>query len=101
MMGEVGDPNMLETTAEPVPAKKLTEEERLTIENKYLHIQNLALQVERIDAQKAAAAEQIKELQKELTEYTAALSKKYGVDLTRTTVAANGTIHGARLPRIG
>lgn len=72
--------------------QKLTEAERLGIENIYLRMQNLQLQVQSFDNMKAQAVMQMQQLQKDMEELRTALSQKYGVNITQTTVTPDGTI---------
>jgi hypothetical protein len=72
--------------------KKLTEEERLSIENIYLKLQNGQLQVQQLDAAKAQVVDGMRLLQQEMEKKRAELSEKYGVDISRTTVKPDGTI---------
>lgn len=82
--------------APTMPPAKLTDTERLEIENIFLKIQNAQLQVQNIDNAKVALVEQMRELQKEMDEKRKALSAKYGVDITRATVKPDGTIIAPR-----
>jgi hypothetical protein len=74
------------------PGQQLTEAERLSIENVYLRMQNMQLQVQNLDNTKAAIIEQMRALQAEMEQKKTALSEKYGVDIGRTTVKADGSI---------
>ena len=74
------------------PGKQLEEAERLKIENLYLKLQNCQLQVQNLDNSKALMILQMKELQAEMEKTRAELSAKYGTDISRTTVKADGTI---------
>jgi hypothetical protein len=76
--------------------QKLTEEERLGIENLFLKMQNCQLQVQAYDNAKAAIIMQMRDLQNEMDEKRRTLSLKYGTDITRTTVKPDGTITGAQ-----
>ncbi len=89
-------------TDAPPEQKKLTREELLSVENLYLKLQNMQLQVQNIDHAKAALIEQMREIQKEMDDVRAGLSQKYGVDIGRHTVAPDGTIRtGQALPTPG
>ncbi len=72
---------------------QLEEAERLRIEVIYLKLVNLELQVKGLDIQKAVIVEQMKALQADMEKERQALSAKYGVDINRTSVKADGTIN--------
>lgn len=76
------------------PGKQLDEAERLRIENIYLKLQNCQLQVQNLDNAKSMVVQNMKELQGEMEKVRAELSLKYGTDISRTTVKADGTIVG-------
>ena len=76
------------------PGKRLTEEERLTIENIYLKIQNAQMQITHYDTAKGQLIVEMRELQQKMENHRAALSAKYGVDIGRTTVTPSGEIKG-------
>ena len=86
--------NPLNNKKAEVPAQppRLTTEERLTIENLFLKLQNAQHQVQQLDQNKAALIDQMRQLQTEMEAQRAALSEKYGIDISRTTVKADGTI---------
>lgn len=97
-MGDLAEKmNGAAPTAEE-PPKKLTDAERLDIENTYLKMQNLQLQVQNLDIMKGGLVDQMRELQKEMETKRAALSTKYGVDISRTTVGPDGTIRTTPKP---
>lgn len=72
--------------------KKLTEEERLKIENCYLQIENLRLQSERMQADLIKAVQMRQELQKNMLQMQTDLGAKYQVDMTRVQISPDGTI---------
>lgn len=84
----------LQVVAPPItpPGKKLTEEERLSIENIYLKLQNCQLQVQNLDAMKNEIVGQMRQLKDEMEKKRAELTAKYGVPIERTSVKADGTI---------
>lgn len=67
------------------PAVQLEEVERLKIENMYLRMQNLMLQVQQYDQAKAKAVEEMRGIQTDMENYRAELSLKYGCDVSRVT----------------
>jgi len=79
--------------------EKISEEDRLSVENIYLKIQNAAQTMQLLDVEKAKLDNQknqlvdlIRQLQKEMDGKRAALSLKYGVPIERDTVGSDGTI---------
>jgi hypothetical protein len=101
---------MSETTPEPdaqmevsaaVTTQRLTEEERLSIENKFLRMQNATLQMQlidmqkdKMDQQKSKLSEDVQALEQALASERVVLSIKYGTSIERNTVKADGTIKG-------
>lgn len=75
--------------------KKLTEEERLRIENYHLKVENLRLQQERLQSDLRKSITMLQDLQVEIGKYQEALNEKYGVDLLKCHIAADGTISSA------
>lgn len=73
-------------------AQKLTEEERLRMENFFLRMQNIQLQVRELDAQKSNCFASLQDITAELETFRKQLTDKYGVEITRTTVKADGTL---------
>lgn len=87
----------VEHTAEPaiVPQKlptKLEEVDRLAIENIFLKMQVAQGQVEKCDQTKAQVVATMQQLQAEMQTKKTELAAKYGVDIGRTNILADGTI---------
>ena len=74
------------------PAQKLTEEERLTIENSHLKQQNIQLQVAHIDREREKALALLQTEQAKFKGLLEQLSAKYGVLIGPSTVKPDGTI---------
>lgn len=79
--------------------EKISEEDRLFVENIYLKIQNAAQTMQLLDVEKAKLDDKknqyidlIRRLQKEMDVKRTALSEKYGMAISRDTVGADGTI---------
>lgn len=87
------EPAALSVTAtEKAPSRKITEEDRLTVENLYLRIENLALQKKLLQADLTRADELIREAQQKLVAKSADLQERYGFVLGRDQVGSDGTI---------
>jgi hypothetical protein len=88
----VEDPPTANGTA-PAAAPKLEVEDKLRIENRYLRMQNLKLQVDLLDAQKKEAGLLLLKLQEEMKQDATDLQKKYGVPMLEgTQLRPDGTI---------
>jgi len=74
------------------PGQKLEEAERLAIENSYLKMQNMQLQMQNIDQAKQQLITDMRAEQAKMEAFRAKLSEKYNVDISRTTVDAEGNI---------
>ena len=89
----------------PASVPQLEEADRLRVENIYLKLVNLELQAKGLDQQKGMLdmqknhiVEQMKGLQAEMEKERVALSAKYGVDISRTSVKPDGTIKADAKP---
>lgn len=98
---DLGDPEtaaqiqqIAQQVAPPItrPGQQLDEAERLKIENSFLKLQNMQLQVQNLDRAKADIIEGMRAEQQQMEKYRAELSAKYGTDISRTTVTAEGHI---------
>jgi hypothetical protein len=78
--------------AAPPPPTKLAEEDRLAVENIYLKLQNLKLNIDMLDMQKKDAGMQMLQLQDAMRKKQAELSVKYGMPIESTTVMPDGTL---------
>ncbi len=81
------------------PPDKITEEDRLAVENLYLRLTNLKLQCDMCDAQKLdlerkkiEAVGQMRDLQAQLKKKQAELSVKYGVPMGPEAIGPDGSI---------
>lgn len=74
--------------------KKLTEDERLRIENYYLKVENIRLQQARMQDDLVKSVDLMKRLQHEVRALEQSLNDKYGVDLSKCKIAPDGTIAG-------
>ena len=81
-----------EPTSTPAKPKKLEKQDILELKNFFLKIQNLKLQGDRLQEDTKKCHQMIGELQENLRKKRDELSEKYGVDLTKCQVAADGTI---------
>jgi hypothetical protein len=72
--------------------KKLTNEERLEIENVYLQVENLRLQGERMQADLVRSVQMRQALQARMLELQTMLGVKYKVDMTKVQINPDGTI---------
>lgn len=84
--------NIAEAVAPPAPPSKLDEADRLAVENIYLKLQNLKLQIDLLDSQKKDAGMQMLKLQDDMRKKQAELSVKYGMSIEQTTVMPDGTL---------
>lgn len=76
-----------------VPAGQCLEEiERITIENHFLRLQNLGLQLRDLDRTKQDLIAEMRREEAGLEQYRAALSAKYGTEISPQTVTAAGVI---------
>jgi hypothetical protein len=75
--------------------RKISEEDRLTVENLYLRIENLALQKKAMQHDLARADEMIRDAQQKLLSKSKEVQDKYGFVLGRDQVAPDGTILNA------
>lgn len=71
---------------------KLEEADRLGVENIYLRLTNLKLQIDLLDSQKKEAGMQMLRLQDEMRKKQVELSAKYGMSIEPTTVNPDGTL---------
>ena len=71
---------------------KITEEDRLSVENKFLKMQLLQGQVQQLDKDKQLALLQMREIQRELEDQKRVLSQKYGIEIGPGTVTPDGII---------
>lgn len=89
----VTNPTIIEVApAVTPPGKRLEEAERLKIENMFLRMQNMQLQLQNLDTAKQQLITDMRGVQTDMENYRAELSKKYGVDIGRTTVDTQGNI---------
>jgi hypothetical protein len=77
--------------AAPEP-KRLTDEERLRIENCLLRCENLKLQQERLRSDLIRSASLLQDVQNEIRGLQRQLSEKYGVDIATVQILADGTL---------
>ena len=80
------------TELHPQEPKKLTNEERLEIENIYLQVENLRMQGERMQADLVRSVQMRQALQARMLEMQTALGVKYQVDMTKVQINPDGTI---------
>jgi hypothetical protein len=80
--------------AQVVPAlpTRLTEEDRLRMENKFLRVQNIQLQMQQLDNARQQATEKFTQESTELRTLQVELSAKYGIPVGPNTVRPDGTI---------
>src|ERR1700677_2935310 len=90
---------MEENGKQAAPELRLDEADRLAVENIFLKLQNLNLQVEKMDrivaeaqSQKANMVAQMKQLQDDIKKKRDELSAKYGTPIEASTVTADGFI---------
>jgi len=88
---EVSDTVPSEPSAPP-PPRKITLEDRQSVELLYVKIENLKLQQRILQGDLVKSSEMIQGLQKELMSKSEEFQKKYGVVLGRDQIAADGTI---------
>jgi len=74
------------------PPRKISEEDRLSVENLYLRVENLALQRKVLQQDLAKADGMIKEVQQKLVDKSKEFAQKYGIVLGRDQIAPDGTI---------
>jgi hypothetical protein len=90
------EPEAATTAQQPPPPKKypdkMSKEDRLEVENIALQMRVLQGQVQNCDLTKNGLVTQMKDLQLQMEKLSNALSVKYGIDIRRNTVAADGTI---------
>lgn len=77
---------------DPDLPRKISEEDRLAVENLYLRIENLALQQKLLQADLTKSGEMIKEAQQKLVAKSQEFQKKYGIKLGRDKISTDGTI---------
>jgi hypothetical protein len=95
-MEEVVTTAPAETPATPVEAPvnktgQLSTEEMLKLENYTLKTQNLRLHQEQLQSNLLRNTQALQELQREVTAFRTALNDKYGVDLAKVQLRADGT----------
>ena len=102
------DPSTEVPTEQPAPAEsglangepesarlskiKVDETDLLRVENVFLKAQNLESQIRMLDAQKLQLIEQLKKLQQEMLDKKKALGEKYGIDMDKVDVDADGNV---------
>lgn len=84
--------NSTETATTEVPVKKISEEDKLHIENLQLKLQNCALQEERLARELNSCHETTVKIQKDIIELRNKLGEKYGVDFTKTRILPDGRL---------
>lgn len=78
---------------EIVPVKEVVAvEDRLSVENSYLKITNLALQRTLLQRDLVKAETELAALQAKLAKDKLELEKKYSIDLSKDKIAEDGTI---------
>lgn len=85
------NPTIVEETAPK--KKKLTNEERLEIENIFLKVQNLVLQTKQLQQDVQTSVQMRLTEQQKMKELQERLGKKYGIaDMTKVKIHPDGTI---------
>jgi hypothetical protein len=82
----------VEPAAPPPLPPRLTQEEKLTLENLLLKVENIRLQQERLKQDFATSTKMLLGLKKEAQEYEEVLSQKYGVKMSDCTLEPDGAL---------
>jgi hypothetical protein len=84
-------PESTPTSALPA-AKKLSEEDKLRIENLQLKLQNCNLQEERLKSELDSCQEVTARIKNSIIALRNTIAEKYGVDFSKTRIANDGTL---------